>query len=570
MSVALAAMATAAAASGPSERGGLGFAVAPEAPPSFGAVAGSPLLEIFVAAPADEIGWLSPAVFPPLASPGGAPNAALANGVEAPPPAGAADPPPVPTRSDSPPPNPAPTALAAALVRLIVRDGANPLGAGDWRVARAAIGAFYAERGFQPVWIDRNGLTTAGRAALARLANAAEDGLDLSGLALPRSLGANLGPDDIASAEVEMAAAVVAYAELASGSRIAPSRVSPLFASAPSVADPGSALAETAAARDPDGRLAAFNPPQKGYRDLREELRRLAELTPAARRRAALDLDFDAVNAPLAGGDSIFEADPLIDGRRGGKGARRSGLYSAAAQSALAGSLSRRRVAILANMEMWRWEPRDMGERRIEVNIPDYSVEVLDGDAVIHSARVIVGKAATPTPIFSDAMRYVLINPSWQVPDSIIKKEILPRLSHFESLGYEVKMVGGRIVVRQPPGDDNALGRLAFMFPNEHSVYLHDTPSQQLFSEEVRALSHGCVRVEEPLRLAELVLGWPESRVNAAIGGPERTVFLPRPVPIHIEYFTEFVDAYGMLQERPDVYGLTHRVAGILSATGQD
>ncbi len=119
-----------------------------------------------------------------------------------------------------------------------------------------------------------------------------------------------------------------------------------------------------------------------------------------------------------------------------------------------------------------------------------------------------------------------------------------------------MKAVGGRVVVRQPPGEDNALGRLAFMFPNDHSVYLHDTPARELFGEDMRALSHGCVRVEDPERLAEIVLDWPEARVEAAIGGAERTVFLPRPLPIHIEYFTAFVDADGTLEERPDVYGL--------------
>jgi L,D-transpeptidase YcbB len=232
--------------------------------------------------------------------------------------------------------------------------------------------------------------------------------------------------------------------------------------------------------------------------------------------------------------------------------------------------LSRLRAAILANMEMWRWEPRDMGARRIEVNIPDFSVEVFEGDTLIHSARVVVGKPQTPTPVFSNVVRYVLINPSWRVPDSIVRKEILPRLSHFENLGYEVKMIGGRVVVVQPPGDDNALGRLAFMFPNDHSVYLHDTPARELFSEDMRALSHGCVRVEDALQLAELVLGWPESRIDAAIGGRERAVFLPQPLPIHIEYFTDFVDEDGILQQRPDVYGLTHRVASTLSAKSQD
>ncbi|HXZ18023.1 MAG TPA: L,D-transpeptidase family protein, partial [Roseiarcus sp.] len=193
-----------------------------------------------------------------------------------------------------------------------------------------------------------------------------------------------------------------------------------------------------------------------------------------------------------------------------------------------------------------------------------------DGDSVVMSSRVVVGKRETPTPVFSDRMRYVLINPSWRVPDSIIKKEMASRLDHFVALGYEVKTVGGKLVVRQPPGDDNALGRLAFMFPNDHAVYLHDTPARQLFDEEMRALSHGCIRVEEPERLAEFVLGWSEARLEAAIGGPERTVFLPKPVPIHIEYFTAFVEADGALEERPDVYGLAQRIARTLSAAGQD
>jgi murein L,D-transpeptidase YcbB/YkuD len=240
----------------------------------------------------------------------------------------------------------------------------------------------------------------------------------------------------------------------------------------------------------------------------------------------------------------------------------------------MAAASARRRAAILANMEMWRWEPRDMGARHIEVNVPAFSVAVLDGDAVVHTARVVVGKPTTPTPIFSNVMRYVLINPSWRVPDSIIKKEMLPKLAadpqYLSRRGFEVKTVDGRLTVRQRPGEDNALGRIAFMFPNDHSVYLHDTPSQSLFNADMRAFSHGCVRVEDALRLAELVLGWSEERIDAAIGGPERTVFLPQPVPIHIEYFTEFIDEFGELQERRDVYGLTQKVAIILSGPRQD
>ncbi len=139
-----------------------------------------------------------------------------------------------------------------------------------------------------------------------------------------------------------------------------------------------------------------------------------------------------------------------------------------------------------------------MGERRIEVNVADFSVAALEGDKVILQSRVIVGKPETPTPIFSNVMRYVLINPSWQVPDSIIKKEMMSKLGALSRRGYEVKTVGGRLTVRQLPGEDNALGRFAFMFPNDHAIYLHDTPARELFDEETRAFSHGCVRVEDP------------------------------------------------------------------------
>ena len=340
--------------------------------------------------------------------------------------------------------------------------------------------------------------------------------------------------------------------------------MSPIFSTAPEVADPGEALAETAAASDPGERLADFNPPQKGYRALREALMNMdASANDGAwANAAAADPDAALSDTSDVGEDPLFGA--------AARPRHAKGRAYLAATGGRRDPAARERAVLLANMEMWRWEPRDMGERRIEVNIPDFSVSVMDGDTVLMSARAVVGKPDTPTPVFSGRMRYVLINPSWEVPDSIIKKEILPRLDHFARLGYEVKSVGGRLVVRQPPGAGNALGRLAFMFPNDHAVYLHDTPSRQLFDEDMRALSHGCVRVEDPERLAEIVLGWPEARLEAAIGGPERTVFLPRPLPIHIEYFTAFVDADGSLEERPDVYGLAQRIARILSMESQD
>ena len=548
--------------------------LAPERSPFIGGAEPSPLLEVVWGARVAAVAWLAQeegADFP-----FGKMASAAAGSEEAPAPhrtpresSPVAGPPLAAPRSQSPPPEPLAAAIEEALVRLVLHDEpVNPLGAGDWRSARAAIGAFYADRTFEPVWANANGLTDAGRAILRQLGRAEEDGLDLKPTSLPREVKPPLSPADAASAEVAIATAVVVYAEQASGSRVAPPRISPLIAAAANVADPGAALASVAAARDPAARLADFNPPQKGYRALRDELKRLTERADAS----------DSASAGFDDGLLATDAYPSADleepPRRQAKIHRRRIAHAASANSARLSFIARRRAAILANMEMWRWEPREMGERRIEVNVPDFSASLIDGDTVVHQARVVVGKPNTPTPIFSNVMRYVLINPSWQVPDSIIRKEMLPRVAadpeYFVRHGYQVRMVGGRLTVRQPPGEDNALGRLAFMFPNDYSVYMHDTPSQQLFEAEARAFSHGCIRVEDPVRLAELVLNWPESRIAAAFGARERTVFLPHPLPIHIEYFTEFVDAFGELQERADVYGLARRVADTLSKTRQD
>ena len=215
-----------------------------------------------------------------------------------------------------------------------------------------------------------------------------------------------------------------------------------------------------------------------------------------------------------------------------------------------------------------------MGVERIEINIPDYTLRMMQGDDLVHQARVIVGKPDTPTPVFSNAMKYILVNPIWRVPDSIVRKEFAPHLAGpqlSDRRGYKVAEIGGHMLVSQPPGEGNALGHILFMFPNEHAVYLHDTPLRGLFGAARRAFSHGQVRLDQPMRLAELVMGagW-SARMQAMIGSAERTVMLPHAIPIHLEYFTEFVDATGALQEREDVDGITARVAGTIAKTSQD
>jgi L,D-transpeptidase YcbB len=252
-----------------------------------------------------------------------------------------------------------------------------------------------------------------------------------------------------------------------------------------------------------------------------------------------------------------------------------SGTLTARTVAALSGAQSSHLEAeIIANMERWRWMPRNLGEARIEVNIPNYEARVIENGTVIHRTRVIVGKEATPTPIFSDTMKFLIVNPYWNVPQSIIRKEMLPKAAgdpnYFRRLGYQVSSRAGHLVVRQPPGERNALGRIKFMFPNDFSVYMHDTPTRKLFASSKRAFSHGCVRVDNPFQFAVTVLGngWSEQRVKKLIGGKERYVYLPKPLPVHLEYFTAYVDESGELQLRDDIYGYSHRVKAALGLEG--
>jgi murein L,D-transpeptidase YcbB/YkuD len=452
----------------------------------------------------------------------------------------------------APPPGAAASAwdVEAASEAMLKEDvKTRPVGARNWRAARIAIGVFYFERGFAPLWTREGVFTPSACAAIARLSHAEDDGLDLSAFAVPAANGKAQTPAQLAQADVTLSQAIVAYAVQATGGRIEPSSISSEITAKPEVADPFNALALVAAAANPDAALEDFNPPHKAYRDLRDKLAELrAERAPHA--------NFQRSNGLSASG--LLTADTV--------------------QPLSGGDSSRQEAAILANMEMWRWEPRDMGAERVEVNVPDFTLKVTQGEVVVHRARVIVGKPDTPTAIFSNQIKYLLLNPAWNVPMSIIKKEMLPKLAldpdYLTRAGFEVTQKGGTTYVRQPPGERNALGHILFMFPNEHSIYLHDTPGRGLFASSRRAFSHGCVRVDDPMRLGELAMGgaeagWTQTRLRSLVGDVERTIFLPHPLAIHIEYFTAFVDDFGALQMREDIYGHMRRVEAALGLESQ-
>ena len=262
---------------------------------------------------------------------------------------------------------------------------------------------------------------------------------------------------------------------------------------------------------------------------------------------------------------------------------------------------------LIANMERWRWMPEDMGAFHVWQNTPEYAARVVKNGEVVHQMRVVVGKVNTQTPVFSARMQYIVFNPEWGVPDSIKVKEILPYLKpaqddffgaifgggsfggadtrvlqkHNLRVSYNGKPVDASTVnwnsvdIRrysfiQPAGGTNVLGVVKFRFPNKHDVYMHDTPQRELFNREARAFSHGCVRVQNPLKLAEVLLaedkGWTAEQVKQAVAGSgPNDVELTKRIPVHLSYFTAVAGDDGQIRFYDDLYGHDARVTAALA-----
>jgi murein L,D-transpeptidase YcbB/YkuD len=204
---------------------------------------------------------------------------------------------------------------------------------------------------------------------------------------------------------------------------------------------------------------------------------------------------------------------------------------------------------VAANLERYRWLPRSLGDRYILVNVPAFELTAFDQGKQALQMKVIVGQdyQGKSTPVFSDSMEFVVFRPYWIVTDSIAAKEIYPKAaadpSYLERNNYEIVTIEHRKRVRQKPGDKNSLGLVKFMFPNDFNIYLHDTPQGELFNKDVRAFSHGCIRLQHPDSLAQFALGWPLDRVHQQMeqGPDNHTVNLPAKIPVYIVYFTTYV-----------------------------
>jgi len=457
---------------------------------------------------------------------------------------------------------------------------------------REALSAYYAQAERPLVWARDGIWSPAAQGAMERLRAADEDGLDPADYPLPdRGLRKDATPAQWAKADVKLSLSVIRYARDARGARIDLTRLSPLVTPKLAIPAVDEVLSRVSSAGDAGGALEAYNPPHPGYRALKEQLAKLRENHPSQPSvrlpkgptlrvgmkdprvpliRARFNLTKDADNQTVydervASAVAAFQKE---------KGLPNTGVLNAQTVAALSGpSVAQRQSDLIANMERWRWLPADLGQRHIMVNVPEFRLQVVEDRNVVHQSRVIVGKEKSQTPIFSETMKYLVVNPSWTIPPSIMKKEILPALAndpyYAARKGYKIIRRGDRITVQQPPGERNALGFVKFMFPNQHAVYLHDTPNRNLFSASKRALSHGCVRVDKPFELADVIMGkdgkWTGQKLRGLIGKGERYVHLANPLPVHLTYFTLTIDEKGEVKRFEDLYGLDRKVRAALN-----
>jgi murein L,D-transpeptidase YcbB/YkuD len=494
-----------------------------------------------------------------------------------------------------------------------------------------ALVAFYQENGHRPAWFDGRKPSREARELIEVLRGAGRDGLDPSRYR-PAALESKLddlgwrpGRREIYPLDTLLSQAFALYAHHLATGRVHPDSLGPAWLIAPRGVKLSAAL-ERASEAGPEAVAERLRPPHAGYEALvgaLERYRRLARergwprvpegpvlaegdrADPArlealaARLVAEGDLEGPAgaragspegTKRPIVYGRTLAAAVHRFQERHG---ITEDGKLGPETSAALNVSAAERVRQIELNLERWRWLPGELGPRRVEVNLPGYFLRLVDGDRTVGTMKVVVGTAGAATPVFGDEMSYVAINPYWNVPESIVAQEIAPQAASDPSWlarnGYEVVDRGGegRIdpyavdwaaargggfphLVRQPPGPGNALGDIKFMFPNDHNIYLHDTPATHLFDEVERTFSHGCIRVERPLDLAEFVFRgdprWRRERVERAIASGERIdVSLQRKLPVYLLYWTAWVDDEGTTHFRKDIYGHDRALAEALA-----
>ena len=480
-----------------------------------------------------------------------------------------------------------------------------------------ALAAFYRARGFEGIWTGSDGEARTRRNALmAALADAPAHGLP-AGRYDPQALMAELRaattPDAQGAMEVRLSRVFLQYARDVQTGVLTPAKVVPLIKREVPLRGRQSTI-EAFAKSSPAAFLRALPPSSPEYgRLMAEKLRMEAQL---ARGGYGPTVPVDAMAPGSTGGAVVALRDRLIAMGHMNRSATQT--YDAAVTAGVqrfqqahgltvdgvAGGDTMREInvplearirSVVVAMERERWNNRPRGQRHIWVNLTDFTAAIVDDDRVTFSTRSVIGArdADRRTPEFSDVMEYMVINPSWYVPRSIVVKEYLPQLQSNPNAVSHIDVTdrSGRIVprgsvnagaytertfpysMRQGPSPRNALGLVKFLFPNQYNIYLHDTPAKNLFGRDVRAFSHGCIRLNDPFEFAYTLLArqtsnpqeYFQSRLRT---GNETRVTLDQPVPVHIVYRTAFTHVTGALQFRADIYGRDARIWDALAQEG--
>jgi L,D-transpeptidase YcbB len=474
---------------------------------------------------------------------------------------------------------------------------------------RVAAETFYRDRSYAPLWIENGAVTARAKAAVTRLKAADADGLTASDYPTPDFAAAST-PDALADADLRLTASVLDYARHAQGGRMHYSRVSADIAYPEHNPEPADILSKMATAKDAAAALDSYNPQHKGYKALKAklaELRGTSETAPPKIEDGqALKFVKNAKNAKKPVPVMEDARVPQLRARLGVSENADSIQYDETVAAAVrkfqsdsdlkvSGVLDNQTIRVMnspkrgrtidlvvANMERWRWLPRELGEPKlgnayVMLNIPDFTLKVMHNGAQAWTTRVVVGKPGKQaTPELTETMKFITVNPTWNVPPSIVYNEYLPALQQdptvLERMGLRLSQNrDGSVHISQPPGAGNALGRIRFNFPNKFLVYQHDTPDKHLFAHDTRAYSHGCMRVQNPDNYAETLLGialpkenYSAARIKSMYGNSEIDIRFPTPIPVHIVYHTAFVDDAGHLQTRKDVYARDSRLLEVL------
>lgn len=511
-----------------------------------------------------------------------------------------------------------------------------PLGNGFIR-ASAPLVRFYEQRKYQPAWSTEGSLLPQVNTLLTAMREADREGLNpeeynlvaietlMRGMPQGAPAHALIDADQVTDLELLLTDAFMQFGSHLLASRFDPKTIDTLWIATRRQMDLAQALQAALDADQIAETLWSLPPTQPGYVRLREALVRYGDIVArggwpmvpdgpklypgdrdprivALRARLLAEGDFVLPPAPKPqkksqkkGGtpktpvlQSELYDDALLRAvrqfqRRHGLGP--DGTIGPATIAALNIPAQERLRQIQLNLERWRWLPADLGSRYIMVNVPNFSLDVIENGQPVLNMRAMVGTEDWRTPVFSAPMTSLVLNPEWIVPRSIATKEILPLVQqnpgYFRQQNIKVFLRGtdrytevnprsikwGRVSAenfpyrfRQQPGTKNPLGRMKFLFPNQFSVYLHDTPATWLFGKNARAMSHGCIRVEKPIELAEYLLRddprWTREAILAAISEDKTySIALPEPVPVHLLYWTAWVNEDLTVHFREDLYG---------------